>query len=238
VLQEKLDEVENRIRKAAAKAGRRRDEITLVAVTKKFPASVIAQAYAHGLREFGENYVQEFETKSAECSVLDGARFHLIGHLQSNKTAKAIELFQVIQTVDTAKLARRLGESVPNRAATNSAATNRAATVRERSLEVMIEVKLSEEQSKAGAPPERLLDLIDAIRQYPNLSLTGLMTMPPWSDDAEVSRPYFVRLRELAGQHGLAGLSMGMSHDLEVAIEEGATLVRVGTALFGLRPKA
>lgn len=218
--QRKLDEVENRIAKAAASAGRRRDEITLVAVTKKFPASVIKQAYALGLRDFGENYVQEFETKSAECSGLDGARFHLIGHLQSNKTAKAIELFQVIQTVDTAKLARRLGEQSGSR------------------LEVMIEVKLSEEQSKAGAAPERLPELIDVIRQYPNLSLTGLMTMPPWSADAELSRPYFVRLRHLAQQHGLTGLSMGMSHDLDVAIQEGATLVRVGTALFGRRPKA
>jgi PLP dependent protein len=108
----------------------------------------------------------------------------------------------------------------------------------ERLLEVMIEVKLSDEQSKAGASPESLPQLIDAIRQYPNLSLTGLMTMPPWSEDAELSRPYFVRLRQLAEQHALVGLSMGMSHDLEVAIEEGATLVRVGTALFGRRPKA
>ena len=217
--QQNLDEVENRIAKAAASAGRRRDEITLVAVTKKFPASVIIEAYALGLRDFGENYVQEFETKSADCGRLDGARFHLIGHLQSNKTAKAIELFQIIQTVDTAKLARRLGEQSDRR------------------LEIMIEVKLSEEQSKAGAPPERLPELINVIRQYPNLSLTGLMTMPPWSDDAELSRPYFVRLRQLARQHGLTRLSMGMSHDLEVAIQEGATLVRVGTALFGRRPK-
>jgi pyridoxal phosphate enzyme (YggS family) len=163
----------------------------------------------------------------------------LIGHLQSNKTAKAIELFQVIQTVDTAKLARRLGGAAPN-----TPAPNRAATVMERSgeqsprrLEVMIELKLSGEQAKSGAPPERLPELIETIRQHPNLNLTGLMTMPPWSDDAELSRPYFIRLRELAEQHGLSGLSMGMSHDLEVAIAEGATLVRVGTALFGRRPK-
>jgi PLP dependent protein len=219
VLRENLDEVENRIAKAAARSNRRRQDITLVAVTKKFPASLIAEAYALGLRNFGENYVQEFETKSVECPKLESARFHLIGHLQSNKTAKAIELFQVVQTVDTAKLARRLGEQS------------------DRSLEVMLEVKLSEEQAKAGAPPERLPELIEIVRQHPNLKLTGLMTMPPWSEDAELSRPYFVRLRELAQQHGLSGLSMGMSHDLEVAIEEGATLVRVGTALFGRRPK-
>lgn len=214
-----MEEVEKRIANAAARAGRAREEIRLVAVTKKFPASVIVEAYALGLRDFGENYVQEFDAKSAQCATLDGARFHLIGHLQSNKTSRALELFQVIQTVDTAKLARRLGEQSS------------------RVVELMIEMKLSDEHAKSGAAPERLPELIEAIRQHPNLSLTGLMTMPPWSEDAELSRPYFVRLRELARQHGLAGLSMGMSHDLEVAIEEGATLVRVGTALFGRRPK-
>ena len=135
MLRERLAEVEDRIARAAASAGRRREDITLVAVTKKFAATVIAEGYAAGLRDFGENYVQEFETKAADCSKLEGARFHLIGHLQSNKTAKAIELFQVIQTVDTPKLARRLGEQAGER------------------LNVMIEVKLSEEQSKAGAPP-------------------------------------------------------------------------------------
>jgi pyridoxal phosphate enzyme (YggS family) len=163
--------------------------------------------------------VQEFEGKSAEVADLADARFHLIGHLQSNKSKKAAELFQVIQTVDSAKLARRLNES-------------------ERKLEVMIEVKLSVEDAKSGADPEELPELIAAIRECPNLCLQGLMTMPPWSDDAEASRPYFRRLRELGERHGLRELSMGMSHDLEAAIEEGATCVRVGTALFGKRKKA
>lgn len=218
VLHEKLEQVETRIAKAAARSGRRRGDITLVAVTKKFPASVIRDAYELGLREFGENYVQEFEQKQPELS-LPGARFHLIGHLQSNKSKKAVELFQVIQTVDSVKLARRLDHE-------------------NRPLDVMIEVKLSSEEAKSGAAPEEVCALTETIRSCANLRLLGLMTMPPWSDDAERSRPYFVRLRELAAANRLTQLSMGMSHDLEVAIEEGATMVRVGTALFGPRKKA
>jgi pyridoxal phosphate enzyme (YggS family) len=216
VLRERIHRVEQRIQDAARRAGRARDEITLVAVTKKFSADIVREAYALGLRVFGENYVQEFAAKHPALADLTGAEYHLIGHLQSNKTAQASELFQVIETVDSAKLARRLNQ---------------------KPLEVMIEVKLSEEQSKEGAAPEQLPGLIDAIHACPNLRLTGLMTMPPWSDDAEISRPYFRRLAELAREHRLEKLSMGMSHDLEAAIEEGATHVRVGTALFGPRPK-
>jgi pyridoxal phosphate enzyme (YggS family) len=218
VLAERLEQVENRIEQAAARAGRKRAEITLLAVTKKFPASVIVEAYRLGLRDFGENYVQEFEGKHTELANLTEARFHLIGHLQSNKTKRASELFQTIQTVDTAKLARRLDAEG-------------------RRLEVMLEVKLSPEQAKAGAAPDDLTTLIEVIRECPQLELTGLMTMPPWSDDPEATRPYFTRLRRLAEQHHLTQLSMGMSHDLEAAIEEGSTCVRIGTALFGPRPK-
>ena len=218
MLREKLEQVEARVSNAAARSGRRRSDITLLAVTKKFPAAVIREAYDLGLREFGENYVQEFETKQGELAGCDGARFHLIGHLQSNKAKKAAEMFQVIQTVDTAKLAHRLEEV-------------------QRPLDVMIEVKLSAEEAKAGAPPEHLQALVEAIRACPHLHLLGLMTMPPWSEDAELSRPYFARLRELAEANALGQLSMGMSHDLEVAIEEGATMVRIGTALFGRRRK-
>jgi pyridoxal phosphate enzyme (YggS family) len=189
-----------------------------MAVTKVFPAQAICDAYALGLRDFGENYVQEFEGKHPAVAGLEGARFHLIGHLQSNKAKKAAELFGSIQTVDSARLARRLDEcGVP--------------------LDVMLEVKLSPEQAKSGAAPEELPALIDAVRACPNLRLLGLMTMPPWSDDPEQTRPYFRRLRELGERLGLAQLSMGMSHDLEAAIEEGATCVRVGTALFGKRVK-
>jgi len=219
MLKERLERVEERIQAAARRAGRERSDITLIAVTKKFPAEVICEAYSLGLRVFGENYVQEFEDKRPALGALAEAQFHLIGHLQSNKARVAADLFHVIQTVDSEKLAKRL-DGMGKR------------------LEVMIEVKLSEEESKAGASPEELSKLIEGIRGCANLELTGLMTMPPWNDDQEVTRPYFRRLAELSRQHGLEKLSMGMSHDLEAAIEEGATLIRVGTALFGPRVKA
>ncbi len=219
MLRDRIEEVEARIRAAAWRAGRRRDEIALIAVTKTFPASAIAEGYALGLRDFGENYVQEFEAK-APPGPLPGARFHLIGHLQANKSNRAAELFDEIQTVDSVRLARRLNDAPLRRA---------------QPLEVLIEVKLSEESAKRGAEPEQVPSLAGALATFPNLRLTGLMTMPPWSDDPQTSRPYFRRLRDLAAGLGLAQLSMGMSHDFEVAIEEGATIVRVGTALFGSR---
>jgi hypothetical protein len=218
VLRESLEKVEERIASACARSNRARSEVMLIAVTKKFPADVIREAYDIGLRRFGENYVQEFEGKHPALADLKDAEFHLIGHLQSNKTRPAAELFQVIQTVDSPKLARRLNEM-------------------NRKLEVMIEVKLSEEESKHGAAPESLDALIDAIRGCADLNLTGLMTMPPWTDDPEQTRPYFRKLAELAHKHSLPKLSMGMSHDLEAAIEEGATHIRIGTALFGPRVK-
>jgi len=204
---------------AAERARRDPAEITLLAVTKMFPASAIGDAYALGLREFGENYVQEFARKAPEVRALEGARFHLIGHLQSNKSGAAVELFDCIQTVDSPKLARRLEAAG-------------------RAMEVMLEVKLSDESAKSGAGADALPELIAAVRECPHLTLSGLMTMPPWSEDPEAARPHFRRLRELAERHGLRGLSMGMSHDLETAIEEGATCVRVGTALFGARTNA
>jgi hypothetical protein len=218
MLNERLAQVEERIQNAVNRAGRKREEITLVAVTKKFPAEVVREAYELGLRVFGENYVQEFERKQPALADLAGAEFHLIGHLQSNKARIAGDLFQVIETVDSAKLAGRLDQL-------------------KKPLEVMIEVKLSHEEAKEGAAPEALPALIVAIRDRPNLKLTGLMTMPPWCDDPEVTRPYFRELTSLARLHGLTKLSMGMSHDLEAAIEEGSTHVRVGTALFGPRVK-
>lgn len=218
VLAENIAAVEERILHACRRAGRDREEITLVAVTKVFPAEVILEAYSLGVRHFGENYVQEFESKFPTVESLREARFHLIGHLQSNKSRKAVELFHTIQTVDSAKLARRLSESG-------------------KPLEVMIEVKLSAEEGKSGVAPEEMAGLVASIRQFPSLDLRGLMTMPPWSDDPEISRPYFRRLAALGRAHQLPALSMGMSHDLEAAIEEGATHIRVGTALFGKRTK-
>ncbi len=219
MLIDRLRAVEDRIVRAAARAGRTREDIALIAVTKVFSASAIQDAYALGLREFGENYVQEFERKEPEVRALAGARIHMIGHLQSNKAKRAAELFHCVQTVDSIKLARRLNEG-------------------ERPLDVFLEVKLSGEESKAGAAPEELPALIEGVRGCANLRLRGLMTMPPWSEEAETARPYFARLRELAARHGLPGLSMGMSNDFEVAIAEGATHIRVGTALFGPRKRA
>ena len=212
-LRERIENVEDRISSACHRAGRPRSDVTLIAVTKKFSAAVITEAYSLGLREFGENYVQEFAEKKPN---LAEARYHFIGHLQSNKARIAADLFHVIQTVDSMKLAQRLNDCA-------------------RPLEVMIEVKLSGETSKAGAAPEDLPALLDTVRACGNLRLTGLMTIPPWSDDPEQTRPYFKKLAALAQAHAVAGLSMGMSHDFEAAIEEGATHIRVGTALFGPR---
>lgn len=202
--------------RALARCGRRREDVTLVAVSKTFPAAAIEEAYDAGLRHFGENYVQEFEAKRPQLRGLPGANFHLIGHLQSNKSRKAAELFQTIQTVDSIKLVNRLRDHAAP-------------------LDVMIEVKLSDEEAKHGAAPEDVGPIAEAARASANLRLLGLMTIPPWTEQAETSRPYFARLRELAGRNGLRGLSMGMSNDFEVAIEEGATHIRVGTALFGSR---
>jgi len=211
-LADRWDMVRERIALAAQRAGRKPEEVSLLAVTKVFPVETLLEAYELGMREFGENYVQEFERKFPRTAGCVGARFHLIGHLQTNKAKKAAEMFDVVQTVDSVKLARRLGP-----------------------IEVMIEVKLSGEEAKHGVAVEELGELVEAVRAEPGMRLTGLMTMPPWSEDAELARPYFRKLRGLAELHGVSGLSMGMSHDLEVAIEEGSTMVRVGTALFGSR---
>jgi PLP dependent protein len=219
---DRLESIEERIRSAAGRAGRQRSEITLVAVSKKFSADRIREAYTAGLRDFGENYVQEFADKRPQLSDLPEARFHLIGHLQSNKARPAAELFDVVQTADSDKLLERL----------NAAAAEKGSDV-----EVLLEIKLSAEANKSGANAQDIPKLLTAASNCSHLHLTGLMTMPPWSEDPEQSRQYFQRLAALASQHKLAKLSMGMSNDFEVAIEEGATIIRVGTALFGARPK-
>jgi len=215
--------VEERIQRAAERRGLPRAGITLLAVSKKFPAERLAIAYQAGLREFGENYVQEFAGKRPALAELTDARYHLIGHLQSNKSRLACELFQVIQTIDSPKLLQRLDSSAAERGQT---------------IEAMIEVKLSAEENKSGADPTQIPSLLEAAAVCPHVKLTGLMTMPPWSDDPEQARPYFRQLASLARQYQLPKLSMGMSGDLETAIEEGSTMVRVGTALFGKRPKS
>ena len=216
MIAERIALVRERIARAAERAGRDPSSITLLAVSKIKPAADIVAAYEAGQRDFGENYVQEFQTKSAELPALPGARFHMIGKLQSNKSKPAAELFDAVHTVDSLKLAKRLDDAG-------------------KQLDVFLEVKLSGEDSKSGMDPESIEPLKRFVNDAPNLTLKGLMMMPPWSDDPEKARPYFRRLRELAELHGLAELSMGMSSDLEVAIAEGATYVRVGTAIFGKR---
>jgi pyridoxal phosphate enzyme (YggS family) len=216
VIASRLAALEERIHQTVIKAGRRREDVQLIAVSKTFPAEALEEAYRAGLRVFGENYIQEFESKKPQLRGMPDAEWHLIGHLQSNKARKAAELFQTVQTVDDLKLARRLNDTGTK-------------------LSVMIEVKLSGEDSKHGTAPENLAELAQAIRQLPNLTLTGLMTIPPWSQDPEMARPYFRRLRQLAESIQVPHLSMGMSNDFVTAIEEGATHIRIGTALFGSR---
>jgi hypothetical protein len=216
-IRDRLERVQERVARAALKVGRDPEEITLIAVSKRKPASDIVAAYEVGQRHFGENYIQEFQAKKTELPELPGAMFHFIGKLQSNKTRVACELFDSIHTVTSAKVARRMDEqSIGDR-------------------DVFIEVKLSAEETKGGLAPEEVPQLAEFIRSSTKLNLRGLMTMPPWTEDPADARPYFQKLRELADANSLSDLSMGMSRDLEAAIEEGATFVRVGTAIFGKR---
>jgi pyridoxal phosphate enzyme (YggS family) len=219
--------VRERIARAAARAGRHAEDVTLVAVSKTFPAAAVREAFAAGLTEFGENKVQEAEGKIAALRDL-GARWHLVGHLQSNKAKKAGMLFDLVHSLDAADLARRLSQA--------GAESGRA-------VHALVQVDLAGEETKFGLPEPDLFPTLQALQSLEFLRVEGLMVIPPYSDDPEATRPYFRRLRELrdrAAKEGLlAGslLSMGMSHDLEAAVEEGATHVRVGTAIFGERTK-
>jgi pyridoxal phosphate enzyme (YggS family) len=223
-----LAQIRDRIAVAAKRAGRRPDEITIVAVTKTHPSETILAAYEAGLRHFGENRVQEFESKLPALANLK-VTCHLIGHLQSNKAARAARLFDRIDSVDSLALAQRL---------------DAAAATENKRLGVLIEVHLSNEATKSGVPEPELLELAQSIATFPNLQLQGLMTIPPFQDGPEGARPFFRKLAALRDQaarrisHSLPVLSMGMSHDFEIAIEEGATEIRPGTALFGPRPAA
>jgi pyridoxal phosphate enzyme (YggS family) len=220
-----LARIRERITSAAERAGRRANEITLVAVSKTFPAEAILAAYDAGLRNFGENRVQEFEAKHAKLGHLD-ATWHLIGHLQSNKAKRAAQLFTRVDSVDSLALAQKL---------------DLAADDQEKRLPILIEVHLGGESTKSGVADADLPAFAENISTLTHLELRGLMAVPPYSEDAERARPSFRKLREL--RDGLSDslgrplptLSMGMSHDFEVAIEEGATEIRVGTALFGGR---
>src|SRR5712671_5472507 len=226
-VRENLLRIQERIAGAAARAGRRAEEITLIGVSKTHPASAIVEAYEAGVRHFGENRVQEWEGKHAGMKGL-AATWHLIGHLQSNKTARAAKLFHSIDSVDDFAIAQRLDRG-------------RAEAGIAGKLRVLIEVRVAPEETKSGVEINELPKLAESFGDLPRLELAGLMCIPPFLEEAERVRPYFRRLRELRDElkkrFGLAlpVLSMGMSHDFEVAIEVGATEVRVGTALFGTR---
>jgi pyridoxal phosphate enzyme (YggS family) len=227
---ENLARVRERVASAAHRAGRGESEVKLMAVCKTFPADAIRDAYVAGQRLFGENRVQEFAEKAPRVADLAEPEMHLIGHLQSNKANKAAELFHAVDSVDSLKLAERL---------------NAAAERLGKQLPVLIEVNVGGEEAKSGVDPteEAVGAILAAVPSLASLEFRGLMTVPPYTEDPEAARPYFRRLRELrdevAKRRGiqLQELSMGMSHDFEVAIGEGSTCVRVGTAIFGERPR-
>jgi PLP dependent protein len=224
---ENVERVRERIHRACRRSDRAVEDVRLIAVSKAKPAESIRQAYAVGLREFGENRVQEAASKRKELADLV-ALWHLIGHLQSNKAKLACQLFDWIHSVDSLHLAEKI---------------DHAGAALGRKLPVLIEVHLGEETSKFGVEEDDLVRLAEQVGALPSVELRGLMTLPPFFDDPQEVRPFFRRLRELAGRieaRKLPGvsmreLSMGMSHDFEIAIEEGATIVRVGTAIFGER---
>jgi PLP dependent protein len=228
----KLSAIHEHLARAAARADRNPEDVALMAVTKTFPAAKIIEAYEAGQRLFGENRVQEFGEKVSALANLRGAEFHMIGHLQSNKTGKAANIFHAIDSVDSSKLAARL---------------NTSAEELRKTLDVLIEINVGGEEAKSGIAPDspELEQILIGAPHWPHLRIRGLMTVPPFTDDPEGARPYFRQLRELRDKLSarnlpavkLTELSMGMSHDFEIAIEEGSTCVRIGTAIFGARPR-
>lgn len=229
---ENIAAVRERVDAASRRAGRSASDIALMAVSKTHPPERIREAFAAGLRLFGENRVQEFSAKASALADLQGAEFHMIGHLQTNKAAKAAELFDAVESVDSVKLAEKL---------------DGAARALNKKLSVLIEINVGGEDAKSGVAPgsQDLKELLRAAPRFEALEFRGLMTVPPFTEDPEGARPYFRRLRELReaiARRQLPAmridvLSMGMSHDFEVAIGEGSTCVRVGTAIFGERTK-
>ena len=225
---ERLREVRSRITAAAIRAGRDPEEITLVAVTKTHPPQFVREAIAAGARDFGENKLQEAEAKIPQIG-RDSARWHLIGHLQSNKARKAVGLFDLIHSVDSVSLVERLQRICGEE--------NR------HELPVLVQVDLAHEQRKSGVSEKDLADVFRALDKSPQIKCKGLMILPPFCENPDDARPYFRRLCELRDRlredgvfgHERGELSMGMTHDFEVAIDEGATIVRIGTAIFGER---
>lgn len=226
-LEASIQAVRQRIEAACARAGREPNSVTLVAVTKGQPPEAVCAAAGLGLSLFGENKVQEAKAKIPLCP--GKLRWHMLGHLQTNKCRDAVDLFEMVQSVDSLRLAEEL---------------NKRAEQAARRLPVLLEVNAVGEASKFGCRPDQLLADLDRINALPRLEIQGLMTVPPWTREPEDVRPVFRQMRELKGRceerlgAPLPHLSMGMTGDFEVAIEEGATMVRIGTALFGARPKA
>jgi PLP dependent protein len=233
-----LIRIDEEIATAASKAGRTRSEITLIAVSKTHPASAIREAYDAGVRHFGENRVQEWEGKRSEVQSLPGAIWHLIGHLQSNKAARAVRTFHSIDSLDDFALAEKLRRALNE---DSQSPDTSLAGERTTKLRALIEVRVAEEETKSGVAPADLPGLAEKISALPEIDLAGLMCIPPFLEDVEKVRPYFSKLRALRDDlatrlaRPLPVLSMGMSHDFAVAIAEGATEVRIGTALFGVR---
>lgn len=216
-------EVAGRISRAAARAGRRVEDIKLVAITKTVDIDMIREAIEAGVRVFGENYLQEARGKIA--AIGHGVEWHMTGHLQRNKARDAVNLFDMVQTIDSLELAQEL---------------DKRARSAGRVISGLIEINIGGEGSKSGIGEDELIPLLDSIKVLNNLTIQGLMTIPPYFDDIEKVRPYFKMLRDLSNKANNEGfslkeLSMGMSHDFEIAVEEGATMVRIGTAIFGER---
>jgi pyridoxal phosphate enzyme (YggS family) len=216
---ENLAAIRARIELACRRAGRSPSDVSLLAVSKLQPLALVREAYAAGQRDFGENYAQELRDKAAELSDLAGVRWHAIGPLQSNKAKYVAASAFAFHALDRLEVARELSRRR-----------------RGEPLRCFLEINLAQEETKGGVNAAGASELADAVRALPNLELVGLMTLPPGSADAESSRPWFRMLRELATRVGVAELSMGTTFDYEIAVEEGATCVRVGTAIFGERP--
>ncbi len=226
-LAERYDSLKERIAAACQRAGRKPEDVTLVAVTKGFPAGAIVEGHKLGIRHFGENRAQEAQSKFAALpDLLPRPTFHLVGHLQSNKVKLALQLFDIIQSVDSLKLADMLD---------NQASSAGLAGRVGRKLPVFMEINISGEKTKFGFRPEDASKALEHISRLGHLDVRGLMTVAPLVDRAEEARPYFRLLKKIAGSLGLRELSMGMSGDYEVAVEEGATIIRIGRALFGER---
>jgi len=231
IIEQNIQFIQKQIAGSAQDSGRSPDSVTLIPITKTFSREIISQAIAAGLKRFGENRIQEAEPKILSLSHLSDIEWHMVGHLQSNKAKRAAELFNVIHSLDSVKLAIKLNEACEHL---------------EKTLSVLLQMDLGEEETKFGIPRDKALEIVAATASMKWLKLDGLMTIPPYFDDPELTRPYFSELREFSAaleqeQPGCLGkrhLSMGMSHDFRVAIQEGSTMVRIGTAIFGARSHA